>query len=97
MIEVHACRMTDKIIQSTLHSAVKGDDVTMERIMLVIAHRMDTIYDCDQLLVLSDGHIVQSGKPRDLAEGSGTFAQLVSAARTTDGNEGAANMGMLLR
>lgn len=73
--------MTDSLIQSTLRNAVKGDDVTMERVMLVIAHRVDTIFDCDQLLVLADGRLVQSGRPRDLTEGSGTFAQLVAAAR----------------
>lgn len=78
------CRVTDGIIQSTLQRAVKGDDVTMERIMLVIAHRVDTIYDCDQLLVLADGRLVQSGRPRDLAEGSGTFAQLVRAAHSNE-------------
>ena len=38
-------RVTDSLIQSTLRNAVKGDDVTMERVMLVIAHRVDTIFD----------------------------------------------------
>lgn len=79
-----SCRVTDGIIQSTLRRAVKGDDVGMQRIMLVIAHRVDTIYDCDQLLVLADGRLVQSGRPRDLAEGSGTFAELVRAAQANE-------------
>ena len=52
--------------------------------MLVIAHRVDTITDCDQLLVLADGRLVQAGRPRDLAEGPGTFAQLVAAARANE-------------
>lgn len=56
----------------------------MERIMLVIAHRVDTIYDCDHLLVLADGRLVQSGNPRVLAEGSGTFAQMVNAAKANE-------------
>lgn len=52
--------------------------------MLVIAHRVDTIYDCDQLLVLADGRLVQSGRPCDLAAGSGTFAELVAAAHSNE-------------
>ena len=80
----HMCRVTDGIIQSTLRSAVKGAEATMERIMLVIAHRVDTIYDCDQLLVLADGRLVQSGSPPHLAQVPGHFSQLVQAARANE-------------
>lgn len=86
------CRQTDAIIQDTFRAAVTGgtrlQGVTgggsAERIMVVIAHRVGTIMDCDQLLVLSDGRIVERGAPTDLAGGDGTFAQLVRAA---DSNE----------
>jgi ABC-type multidrug transport system fused ATPase/permease subunit len=47
--------------------------------MIVIAHRVSTIMDCDQLLVLSDGALVEAGRPVKLAEGSGMFAGLVRA------------------
>ena len=33
----------------------------------VIAHRINTIMDCDQLLVLSSGRLVEQGSPNDLA------------------------------
>lgn len=48
--------------------------------MLVIAHRVDTVLDCDQLLVLADGQIVQSGRPRALAKAPGPFRELVWAS-----------------
>jgi ABC-type multidrug transport system fused ATPase/permease subunit len=79
-----ACRTTDSIIQSSLREAVQGAGAAMERVMLVIAHRVDTITDCDQLLVLADGRLVERGRPRDLAHGSGPFAQLVRAARANE-------------
>eukprot|EP00892_Ulva_mutabilis_P006809 jgi/Ulvmu1/44/UM001_0047.1 len=86
-------RQTDAIIQDTFRAAVKGGARLpggssgrggAERIMVVIAHRVGTIMDCDQLLVLADGRIVERGVPTELARGDGTFAQLVRAA---DANE----------
>ena len=52
--------------------------------MIVIAHRVATILDCDQLLVLSDGRLIESGPPGELSRGTGMFAALVQAA---DANE----------
>lgn len=47
----------------------------------VIAHRIDTIMDCEQLLVLSRGGLVEQGPPALLAEKpGGTFARLAQAA-----------------
>jgi len=47
----------------------------------VIAHRIDTIMDCDQLLVLSRGALVEQGVPSLLAQKpGGTFARLAQAA-----------------
>lgn len=57
-----------------------GEDGTLQRTVLVIAHRIHTIMDCDRLLVLSDGHLVESGEPGELARGRGVFSRLVRAA-----------------
>ena len=78
------CRHTDSIIQETLRDVVKGARATTERIMIVIAHRVTTIMDCDQLLVLADGRLVESGSPEQLAKGSGMFARLVKAAEANE-------------
>lgn len=51
------------------------------RTLLVIAHRVDTILDCDSLLVLDRGRLVESGSPGALSRRpGGTFARLVAAA-----------------
>ena len=51
------------------------------RTLLVIAHRVDTIMDCDSLLVLDRGRLVESGAPAELSSRpGGTFARLVAAA-----------------
>jgi len=43
---------------------------------LVIAHRLSTIVDADQILVLSDGQIVESGTHTQLLESNGQYAAL---------------------
>lgn len=82
------CRLTDTIIQETLREVVKGPKATMERSMIVIAHRVTTIMDCDHLLVLADGALVESGNPAELAKGTGLFAQLVQAAEANERLQG---------
>jgi len=54
------------------------------RTLLVIAHRIDTIMDCDKLLVLNAGRLVEQGSPAALArQQGGTFARLVRAAEAS--------------
>ena len=36
--------------------------------ILVIAHRLSTVMDCDKLFVLENGRIVESGAPSELLE-----------------------------
>eukprot|EP01023_Acetabularia_acetabulum_P058236 TRINITY_DN6849_c0_g1_i2.p4 TRINITY_DN6849_c0_g1~~TRINITY_DN6849_c0_g1_i2.p4 ORF type:complete len:152 (+),score=23.43 TRINITY_DN6849_c0_g1_i2:2-457(+) len=54
------------------------------RTLLVIAHRIDTIMDCDQLLVLQSGHLIENGSPDQLLniEG-GIFAGMVAATKSS--------------
>ena len=55
---------------------------SFRRTLLVIAHRVETIMDCDMLLVLNAGRLVEHGSPAKLSNLSdGTFAWLVQAAR----------------
>ena len=39
-----------------------------------------SIMDCDAVLLMSDGRLVEQGPPRELAAGTGTFASLVQAS-----------------
>ncbi|MFA7429138.1 MAG: cysteine peptidase family C39 domain-containing protein [Rhodospirillaceae bacterium] len=46
---------------------------------LVIAHRLTTLRDCDEIIVLEGGRIVQRGAPADLLDAPGPFRALVGA------------------
>ena len=55
------------------------DELACTRI--VIAHRLSTIKNCDRILYLEDGHIVEDGTYDELIEKGGLFADLVERQR----------------
>ncbi|CAD7702664.1 unnamed protein product [Ostreobium quekettii] len=71
---------TDALIQAALSSCRGG--AQGRRTLLIIAHRVDTVIDCDHLLVLDHGHLIEQGAPRDLLQENGSvFSRMVGAAR----------------
>ena len=48
---------------------------------IVIAHRLSTIRNCDRILVLDKGHIMEDGTYDELIAKNGFFAQLVARQR----------------
>ena len=61
---------TEKEIQASLN------EVSRARTTLVIAHRLSTIIDADEILVLSEGRIVERGGHVQLLEMDGLYKQM---------------------
>src|SRR5919201_808468 len=53
-----------------------------ERTVLVVAHRLNTIYTADRIAVLENGHLVEAGSHAELLERGGLYARLVDAGRS---------------
>ncbi|KAJ2710726.1 hypothetical protein H4R19_003606 [Coemansia spiralis] len=70
---------TDQAIQSVLRSEFK------ECTVLTIAHRLDTVMDCDRILVMDQGRAVEFDTPASLLTRDGQFAQLVERMRVSQG------------
>ncbi len=62
--------MTEQEIQSALGL------VSKDRTTLVIAHRLSTVVDADEILVLVAGEIVERGKHNQLLESGGVYADM---------------------
>ena len=53
-------------------------ELCKDKTLLVIAHRLKTIKDADQILVISGGEIVERGDHSSLMDQNGTYAHMVS-------------------
>lgn len=51
---------------------------------VIIAHRLSTIRNCDRILVLDDGHIIEEGSYDELIEHDGYFADMVARQRINE-------------
>ncbi|TWO73408.1 ATP-binding cassette domain-containing protein [Caenimonas sedimenti] len=45
------------------------------RTVVIVSHRLSAVADADETIVLRDGHVVEQGRPADLAAGHGWYAR----------------------
>ena len=63
---------SERMVQAALESAMRG------RTTLVIAHRLATVQQADQILVLEHGRLVEQGKHAELVKMGGVYAGLAA-------------------
>ena len=60
-------------------------ELTLGKTVIVIAHRLATIENADQILVINDGHIVQKGTHRQLAGQEGLYQRFIKIRKQAEG------------
>lgn len=64
---------SERLIQASLNELQKG------RTTLVIAHRLSTVQHADQIVVLEEGHVVETGQHAELLKRDGLYARMHAA------------------
>lgn len=67
--------VSERLVQDALNRLMKG------RTTLVIAHRLSTVQNADQIALCSDGKISELGTHLELLEKKGLYASLVGTQR----------------
>ncbi len=62
--------VTEAQVQQALRRLRQG------RTTILIAHRLSTVIEADQVAIVEDGRVVEAGTPDQLLDGGGRFADL---------------------
>lgn len=61
------------------------EELTKDKTIIMIAHRLKTVRNADQIIVVSGGHIVQQGKHDDLIKQKGIYADFINGRKQAIG------------
>ena len=67
----------DVATDARLRTALKG--ITADATVIIVAQRISTITEADQILVLDNGRIVDRGTHQELLETSPTYQEIVES------------------
>jgi ATP-binding cassette subfamily C protein CydCD len=68
---------TETLLEGSTRRLMQG------RTVITIAHRLNTIFRADEIIVLEEGRIIESGTHRDLLATNGMYAQMVKTYEAT--------------
>ena len=74
---------TERAIQGQMELAAIG------RTTLVIAHRLSTVMNADEILVMQDGHVIERGRHNALLEAGGAYARMWTLQQQEERSDGA--------
>lgn len=61
------------------------EELTRNKTIIMIAHRLKTVRNADQILVVDEGHIVQKGRHDQLIKEKGIYADFVLGRKAAIG------------
>jgi len=62
--------VTEALLKRAMRRLLRG------RTGIIIAHRLSTIMDCDRIIVLEDGKIIEEGRHHELLKVKGKYYEL---------------------